>query len=96
MRRTLFTMGFGSPVQGYGTVHPGMGLNWGDVANFFKGTTTPTTAPAAPAVLPPPTIMGIDQNTFMLGGALLLGVGLVIAIVAGRKAAKPATAPARK
>ena len=43
-----------------------------------------------------PTILGMDQNTVLIGGAALLGVGLLIAIIAGRKSAAPATAPARK
>lgn len=94
MRRTMFQMGFSSPVQGYGPVRPGMGLSLTDVTNLFKGVNTPAATPVAPAA--PATILGMDQGTFMLLGALLLGGGLVIAVVAGRKAAKgPKTAPAR-
>ena len=99
MRRSLFTMGFSSPVQGYGAVQtgPGLGLSLTDVGNFFKGISTPTPA-AAPAALPPApsTILGMDQTTFMVGGAALLVVGLVVAVVAGRKSAAAKAVKAKK
>lgn len=98
MRRSLFTMGFSSPVQGYGAVQsgPNLGLSLTDVGNFFKGISTPA-APVAPAALPAPasTILGMDQTTFMVGAGALLVVGVVVAVVAGRKSAKK-TASAKK
>lgn len=94
MRRTMFEMGFQSPASSY---VPQMGSTWDDVKNFFTNTQKPTPAPLPVAVPPPaPTILGMDQNTVLIGGAALLGVGLLIAILAGRKNAQPATAPARK
>jgi hypothetical protein len=97
MRRTIFEMGFSSPVHHYGPVRPSMGLSLTDVSNLFKGVSAPPpgTVPIAPP--PAPTILGMDQNTFLMLGAVALGLGLVVVVVAGRKAAKgPKTAPAAK
>ncbi len=97
MRRTLFEMGFSSPVQGYGPVQPSMGLKFSDISNLFKGVNTPP-ASAVPIVVPPsaPTILGMDQNTFLMLGAVLLGGGLLIAVLASRKHVSPASTASKK
>lgn len=97
MRRTMFEMGFSSPTHNYGPVRPGMGLSLNDVTNLFKGVTAPP--PGTVPIVPPPapTILGMDQNTFLMLGAVALGLGLVAVVVAGRRSAKgPKTAPAAK
>jgi hypothetical protein len=98
MSRSLFTMGFGSATQEYGIVNQGpqLGLNWSDVGNFFKGVSTPATpaVPAAPVVAPPATILGLPQDTVMIGGAIALALGLLVVLVKSRNSAAPATAPA--
>jgi hypothetical protein len=96
MRRTLFEMGFSSPVQGYGPVQPSLGLKFSDISNLFKATSTPlpTTPIVAPA--PAPTILGMDQNTFLMLGAVLLGGGLLIAVLASRKKVEGAPASSKK
>lgn len=93
MRRTMFTMGFQSPVNAYG---PQLGLSWDDVKSFLTATSKPVTPAPVVVPAPAPTILGMDQNTVYIGGAVLLGLGLLVAVMAGRKSAAPATAPARK
>lgn len=95
MKRTMFTMGFNSAAQSYGPVAPQLGLSWDDVKDFFKGTKKATTV--TPVVVPPPqptgTVFGLPTSTVTMIGAAALGIGLIIAIVAGRKSASPVTAP---
>ncbi len=94
MRRTMFTMGFQSPATAYG---PQLGFSWDDVKGFLTATSKPPTpAPVVALPAPAPTVLGMDQNTVLIGGAVLLGLGVLVAVVAGRKSATPATAPARK
>jgi len=98
MSRSLFTMGFGSATKDYGIVNQGpqLGLNWNDVGNFFKGVSAPPgpAVPVAPVVAPPATILGLPQDTVLIGGAIALALGLLVVLVKSRKAAAPATAPA--
>jgi hypothetical protein len=98
MSRSLFTMGFGSATQDYGTVNRGsnLGLSWSDVGNFFKGVSAPATpaVPVAPIPVAAPTILGMPQDTVMIFGGIALVAGLIVVLVKSRNSATPSTAPA--
>lgn len=100
MPATMFEMGFRAGGFRPLPVQLGISLNdikedwqkiWGqakDIRDIAKtGANTPATPLPAPVPVPESTIMGIPSSSFMIGGAVVLGVGVLAAVLLSQKKA---------
>lgn len=108
MRRTMFEAGFNSPTHAYGIVPPAqsqlgqvrlanaqVGSLWSDVKDLFKGQVAKPVAPPPPPVpAPSGTVLGIPTSYVLIGGGVALVLGLVAALVGGKKKGPAPVPPA--
>lgn len=97
MPASLFSMGFRS--GGFQALPMNLGLSlkdlqqdWKDLYSQVKDvrsglptTVPPGTVPLKPPVVAPSTIMGVDSTTFMVGTAVVLGGGILAAVLLSNK-----------
>lgn len=96
MTRSMFEMGFRSSWGLQPAPAPALGSAFSDIQDWWKShygeakdivdrTKLPTTT--VPATVPPPaapgTIFGLPQKTVIVGGAVLVGAAVLIAVLAG-------------
>lgn len=100
MPATMFEMGFRAGGFRPLPVQLGISLNdikddwqkiWGQAKDIRDVAKTGVNTPAVPAPLPVPapqsTIMGVPTSSFMIGSAVVLGVGVLAAVLLSQKKA---------
>lgn len=99
MQASMFQMGFRAGGFRPLPVQLGISLNdikedwqkiWGqakDIRDVAKSSVNTPATPVVPVPVPQSTIMGVPTSSFMIGSAVVLGVGVLAAVLLSQKKA---------
>lgn len=64
---------------------PQVGSLWGDIKNIFQGKVAPVAPPPPPVPAPSGTVLGIPTSYVLIGGGVMLVLGVMAALIGGKK-----------